>query len=929
MRTLLAIPALLLLAGTGPAQTAAPFDPGRDLEGFEDCDHSDFSDLYPLDEFLALAGKQLGAEELATLRRRWNEEREKSETRIAAIQADPRELVLHNLRKQIAKTSYFSKISWTEDRGYPPFVFYVQKPAKEDPAYAANVARFYGPWLQKLERVYDASYVKPLALTRRDDYPVFVVCILASPGDLENFERSDTNRQEDLIGAVYQPHLRLVVGCENPFDAGIPAHRQRFPILHECVLAMQHATCTGGGTRPVSLWLHEGLAAYLAWHEGLAPDALDRRAIQPRSLAAVVSACTAPEKREVLLFPVEDLVQVSTVERLEALAKKRATDQSVAQPERNEVLSVFLGQSALWMRFLQDGEGSKHRDAFLKYVKSAMGGAGGLDVFRMSFAGTDLAALDRAFFEWVYKEHERVFPKVKLDHAPLAKLFEGRTPGADAAGAAAAEASASGDFATALPTARFSPAALAIDPQDVEAAHALALVRARGGDVEGGKKALDELASRKPAEPEASRIARDVVRLAQLVRLRDGFLDSLRQSGAKWTVEHEGRKVLATVVLVKDGFVLLGENKQHVPRIPLSALAPLEIARQADKMEEQGGAEPWTRAFALLLGGDPKWDRYLKDPGDPSKDLREDARTWIPQLLRAGEAATVVDALSKIEMPKTREEAAAICEPIRALLASHGDALLVQKRLEPLKRLAGEALTLTYTEQDPSALVHGRYTFMGNGAVNIVYEFDRKEEGEDFRKQPGYLKEWRKVMEVVAQKEEQAAWTVQDSGFQGEGAACYRYLLGFEAPMTVRYELAYISSERSEKAHPVFVVGLCDDGARSNILAINLDELRIVDRASNLERVLKRKESFAFHFDVTYRFEIRHDGSTVSMWLEGEKVQETPCGPRRSGGLFLWFHTVVPLAIKRLEIEGRLDQATRENLRAEWVKRKLAEMGFK
>ena len=58
-------------------------------------------------------------------------------------------------------------------------------------------------------------------------------------------------------------------------------------------------------------------------------------------------------------------------------------------------------------------------------------------------------------------------------------------------------------------------------------------------------------------------------------------------------------------------------------------------------------------------------------------------------------------------------------------------------------------------------------------------------------------------------------------------------------------------------------------------------------------------------------------------------MQEAPCGPRKGGGLFLWFQSDVPVAITRLEIEGRLDASTRDAMRAEWVKSKLAGMGFK
>ncbi len=910
---------ILALAAAAQAPQAVKFDPSRDLEGFDACYSSEFSELYPLDVYSGMLGREMSAAELQDVHKRWMADCASGDAKVAALRADPREECAWLLRHRMAKSSYFSKITCIEDRSFPGFVFFVQRPAKDLPDYAASVARDYGPWLAKLQSVFDEQYTKPLKLERQRTHALWAVAILASEGDYFNFWGIHPNPSANAARACYDPLLRLVVGYEDPFKQDGPPADRRYPILNAFVREMLHAYSTSPDGRPGALWLEEGLASYLAYHEGLTPACLDERRIRPATLETIVGLAQAKTKGRVVLHPIEDLVALKSPEDVDALVTRRCDATGAVRPAENDVVNGFYGQSTLWIHFLHRAEDGALEQPFLKYLRWALSFDAGPDAMRLALDKRSLAALDREFFLWVFQEHDRAFPLAKADPAVIEALFADKRPASDN--------TASGPTATS-PAAPFSPAVLAVGPSDIEAQHGLALLQARAGDLEGAIAALNLLADAKPAPPEDARVAREIQRLEQLVRLRDGFLESLRLSGAKWSTEFQGKKVIAAVSKVEGGFVHLSENRQGVPKIPLAALDLLEIAKQAGKKEEQGNAEPWARSYACVLAEDAKWEKLLKDTSDEARALREDARTLYPERLRAGRAASALNALSGATLPHGRQAGEASCESIRSLLASFGDVSIVQRKNGDLKRLAAAAAEAALADVEPASLLHGKWSEIEAGKVSIVYDFDQEAEAQDFRKQVGYMKEWRKAFKLDAGKEEDSSWRVRDGSFEGVGAACYRFALAFSAPMTVRYELRVSDAEAGRTAQVDFFVGICDDGKQNCILSSNFGHLKVRDSGQGVDTDVRRPEGFSYFVETPYRLEVRHDGTTVSVWIDGEKSAEAPCATRKGGGVFLWFHTTMPIAIQRLEIEGKVDPASIQALRATCAGKKLAEMGF-
>lgn len=915
----------LVLSCVLHAQDRPTFDPSRDLEGFDAAYASEFREFYGLEEFSALLGRELTEAELAGVRERWKASRASGDERVREIRADPAGESLWRLRYRLGRSSYFSKITLLEDRTVPGFVFLVQRPPKDVPDYAAKLAARYGPWLSKVAELFDAGYAKPLGLVRPSSHALWPIGLLASEGDYINYWRIHPNPCANGYWACYDTKLGLVVGYDDLFQPGGAAMDRRYGLLHAAVREMIFAHATARDGRPWAMWVEEGLASYLCYHEGLTPECLAERRIRPSTLKAIVGYAEDPKLRDYVLHPIEVLAGLREPEQLDRLVTERCEAAGVVEPSEDDIVRGFYGQATLWMHFLHRGRDGALRERFLQYLKWALSANGGADALKLALGESDLAALDREFFRWVFEEHRRAFPEVKVNAGVIDSLFLARP-----SGAAVPEVAGGGAGANSKPLEPppISPSVLAISPTEIEARHGLALVQARSGDLEGATAALTAIQDSNPASPERDRIAREIERVRQLTLLRDGFLENLRQSGAKWSIEHGGKKLVVTVSSVEGGFVHLAGNRLGVDRIPLVELDLLEIARQAGDKKEQGSSEPWARPYAYVLGGDAKGEKLLKPDSEAAKLLLEDARSWYPTRLRSGRAAAVVRDLAAADLPKSGEEGKAVAATIRSLIAESSDLPLIQARMGDLRRLATAAIGATLAEEQPASLLHGKWRDLGEGRVSIAWEFESEAEAADFVKQTGYMSEWRKVLKVDVGTEADSSWTVHDGSFTGVGAACYRLPLAFAAPMTVRYGLRVLDESEKEKDQANFSVGLCDDNHRNHVLVINFGNLFVQNGPKQSKRSKGASEPFTYFLSTDYAFEVVHDGQKVKVTLDGEPTGEEAALGRTSGGVFLWFHTTFPIAMERFEIEGKIDPESAVELRRIRAEEKVIEMGF-
>jgi len=425
------------------------------------------------------------------------------------------------------------------------------------------------------------------------------------------------------------------------------------------------------------------------------------------------------------------------------------------------------------------------------------------------------------------------------------------------------------------------------------------------------------------------RIPREIERVKQFTLLRDGWFEYLIRSNDKISGKYRGSDYLASVDKVEDGWVFLGENALGISKVPLNGFEPFEIARQAGRKDEQGLAASWARYWPYILVGEKKWEQLLKDDSDAAKDLREDAKTWYPEVLKCAKAAVALNEIAAVAEPQNAKDAEKLFASVKTLLATYGDVPLVQRKVVGLRRSVGSVILRAYSEQDPGKQCHGTWTSLGNGLANVVYEFAKPEEAQDFRRIPGYLPEYHKSLPPTAKKEEDSSWTVTGGEFVGSGAGCYRHFAEFTTPMTLRFDVLFRSAptKGANAAAFTFMVGACDDSKGSYLACLNFGGITITDLANRVFKTIPYEEPTLSK--KVFKIELRNDGTTVSTWVNGQKKFETPCGARTSGSVFLWFHSDNIIAIQRLEIDGRIDPSWPEKAKAAFFHAKLEDMGFK
>jgi hypothetical protein len=150
------------LAAGARAQGKVQFDPTRDLPGFEETRSSAVKDLFPVDAYADLLGREMDAKELADVQANGRPSRPRSRCISTKCARTPRSECDWVLEKRMAQHKFFSKVTLTLDTSVPPYLIFVQKPSFDDPNYAPSVVQLLRrPYLTKVAAIFDERVAKP------------------------------------------------------------------------------------------------------------------------------------------------------------------------------------------------------------------------------------------------------------------------------------------------------------------------------------------------------------------------------------------------------------------------------------------------------------------------------------------------------------------------------------------------------------------------------------------------------------------------------------------------------------------------------------------------------------------------------------------------------------------------------------------------
>ena len=741
--------------------------------------------------------------------------------------------------------------------------------------------RLYEAWLEKLSETLDARYFRPLELGRRTSHPVTPILLLPDGGSFEQFLEKRHGSKSAWTPSLWDADLRSVVAVTTPV-----AWIQRSAVLRDWAFGAFEAHAPRE-SQPNAVWFRRGLACYLTYHLGTQVAELDRHRPDRNAVKRLFELIRKPERRSALWIPFADLANVSDVASLDR--SPRGDDPSMSE--------MFDIQCALLLHFLHHAEDGRYREGVVPFLGRALAGSADASALEEHFGTRDLADLERPFEDYVMRLFEEIF----IGTPDEEELAEPEAP---------VEVDLSG---------------LTRAASEDRTRVGLALWRARNGRLDEAIAALEAGFSGEP-DPSApdSAVSRNLARLRHLRAARDEYLAAGLASGKRTRLQAGERKVNAVIARVADGAIEFAA--EDVPPVQLADIDSVSLALSTGAPRDELG-KGWLRAFALALGEDPRWERFLRDDGPAGSALAADIEGRFAGWLAGGRTASALADLAASGVPATPAEARLSATALGDLLAAGPEsrAELAPHR-EALTALARRAYELTFLEEGLQESLGGSLEVLEEGRIRLTYDFGDEAQVADFADFPDYL-EWRR--ETIKGDFPDEPFKLKKDAWRGRGKHCFRHKLRFQAPMRFAYQFTIEKSKSNGTDAAEFLFGICDNGEESWLGCYGQGELHIQNkRLGTYDSIGRGEEPTAFFIKHPHELEIRHDGSRVSTWREGEKRQESPALGLASGYVFVWLTVGSYVRLDDFVIEGTPEPASLRELREAWVTERLATLGF-
>lgn len=786
---------------------------------------------------------------------------------------DPRYAVFVKACDQrIAVHPFFKRITllekWTQD----PFVFYLERPPRDESGYLRKVVHSYLPFLTKLAAVFEKEYATPLKLSRDDNAAGFAIAVLASRGSYGNFAQAVRVSALHQSRAHYDPRIRLAVTYVDAFSQYGTGLDERQAVLHEFVHALQHAY-SSGGNMPSQAWFNEGLAEYRSVCTNLA-NSLESPILDQGHLMTLAAVLGSP-KHGPLLLPLSDLIAADSYEDVLKRAKKRLG----AAPDPRLALQVFYAQSAALVAFLHQGEGGKHRPTFQAYADAVMRGRGG--------AGATLPSLEPAFRRYVAAEARRRLG-YELDGAEI-----GTTP------------------AVLPPPAKYDPTKLRWRQEEL----GVRLSAARAQCVRGKYEAAAELLLGVEGDsPEESKIKREAQRITAILRLRDDLFKVALEKKTRFAPKVDGTRIRGQF-MGRDGDSFILKNKRSENRVPLTVLTPDNLAFECKKVGLISRTS-WETAWLSWLGGQSA-KRALRDleATGPARALGADIQGTFEA--HASDAAVALSDIQDLKPAKEpRDAARQLAELTKAIRTNRKSELFI-RREGPLRACVRALAQRAFSLDDPQCLgISGKASRGSDGTIQVEYDGSSTALAKDFRLD----KKWTEsILSGYGQLATKGSY-IRGASRYGElgGSGVFLWPLRLFGPQVIELQAELTGPGYYEVILCANEHGWVRTGVGGSV-SIYDTRARISDALGEPRDLYEKK---------VYKLRIENDGkSRLKVSVNGKKTAElTRIGFRIRGALGLVVHSSNPLRIHSLTLHGKVSTTNALELRQSFVDRVLREL---
>jgi len=915
--------ALLVMTAPANAQSTVKFDPARHLAGFEEATFSEYNYLYAIDRFEALSGTTMKPGEFEEIRARWSAEKDRVAIAIDEIEKSPKLRTLHLIERQMSKHHYFSRISYTKVLDYEPVVLFVQDLQKPDPRFAKMVVDRYGPPLAKMVETFNSHYAERLDLRLRDGHAAFVLVVLSSYGDYKNYIESASHRGTFTNGAYYDHDLRAAVVYENAFDrTKSPEGPCRRAALFTMALNVLHAHRAYDDLPLWGGWIYVGIAENLSrfaqyGHE-FVPGRFESKAL--RDLGAMVK--DPVDRRAFYLHPAEIIASRSQDEIYQIMEPRSAALKKNRSGWWARGIAYSQKQSGLLVHFLENGLDGKYSIPFLKRLEEIMAVNQPPPKETKKFAAVDVTVIAEEYLDFFGAQLKTRAPDLALNKTTRRALTESRSAG----GAGNRSAPPSSPYAgSKVIKEDFDPASLRSADLSADDAFRVALYEARCGKIDG---ALLEVRNLRAARLKKGAIAelarREQKRLEALSALRGAFLDGMLESKKKIRVDYGDGKISGTLLKFDEETFCVDAGRRGEITIPMAVLDPVVLAKQV-RDKKLALCDEWVLGYAYLLGGNKLWKKYSRGADLQAAALVEDA-VLIEKCLARGETLALLGGLAQSPLPESAERAQATIALIETLLDEHGAAEAVQRQRGNLKLFAAFCYARIFDSlplDEVTTFLQGETEVLDGGKVRITYPFDSAAELFDFE-EVEYLDEIREVLAPLKTSREESYMKIHKGALRCRGQMCRRFKVDLEAPLKISYPVVFDSrGVADENLSGWFFVGCCEDGYGSGIRCINVGDLEVCDKKSNIQKSNFRDDPYC-QPNVPYKIEMVHDGEELQTFVDSDVGRALPVGRLQQGGIYLWINYDVAVIVKELVIEGTPGPRFQGTLRDQWVAERLA-----
>jgi len=862
------------------------------------------------------------------LQDQWRKERKKAALLIKKIQNDPVERTVRLINKKAKPYAYLSQIRWRSNKALSPFVLNIQTLEVPKTGYEEMIVNRFEAPVKKLIDSFNREVLAPFNIPLREGHQAFIVFVLRSIGDYENYCRSGNPKGYRSSSAFYDSSLRAgITYIDRMNKKKDKEFGETRLILFQLAYSMLHGHKKNRKGPTDGLWAYVGLAE--SYSRCITEDL--NTLIMPLSDAGRTSMSSLLKdkvQRKVFFLPLKTLVNIKDQNML---LNRIVNLKSKLDKEKYSwywrALITFEKECAMFTHFLKYSDSQKYLKRYNCYVKSLLLEEGQKEAYDDLFPRGSMKVMQKEFIKYIQREFAFRDPSFILstkDYADLIKFSVDPMKPVTLRDITKDTPSNKGEANLMLPS--IDPGDLIVQSMEMDTALSVALLETADGAIDKAEELVDAILSNSDAKQTLKDLAaRELRRITALGKLRSDFLLSLKTCGKRVSINHSGQRIKAIVKSFDEKKVVFKLPKNKTIVVPLKELTPawLEKGIRDRRYKE---APDWLKAYAGLLSDTKSWERWLKRGGLDADELQKDVPV-IQERLKSGRLVYLLNNMGSSALPADEIEADLCLQKIFILYEDFKDAKIMKEKEKALRGLASHAYAKIFDSLDLKETLdlQGEITSKDNNEVRLIYDFSDAAQLNDFESIE-YLADFREKLHDVETSKEDTYYKIEDKGLGFSGQGCLRLKLALQAPLKVSY--AYILTARGyEEADTLpfidFRIGACDDGFGNCILTKCDGSISASHKPSSFYEEDALDKAGFLRIDVTYHNKLVVDGKDATTFMDGEKLYSVKCGPLEKGNLFVWIHSDAHLILNKLIFEGKVDEAFLSAKRIDWVIEKM------